>query len=425
MTMSLSAEDQDVFDTLLTLSPRAAGAYLRSPQGDQAAVILSAFDSRFNREQMARALEHPDVNVQNLAYEYIEEAFDAHAHQQRLTKPEQITSRFEPVRTELSLAGKRVVDLARTVMHRDYSGALKQLAVATIAMPTEILAAGLSAMGLSRRERTLAIANISAWSAYGFTQSAAGLAFLAVGTVPSEAALPKADITPARAGLTQQFSPAVSTTPLVQDTQAHMTPRETLLSPHLIRKMNRDPQVRQYVAWIRQACERVNIDWKICANQLFRESAHFNSDVISGKRLSPAGAVGIAQFMPATGREYGLKSHADLSNPRKAINAFAEHMRDLVNEYNGDIKLALMAYNGGRGAVRFIQTNLGSEANGTRALMFLQDRFNERGRTSPSAYHVETRAYVGDITGFSWDDDYRKWAQKMNANIRVKLTHSF
>jgi hypothetical protein len=424
--MSLSAEDKHVFDTFFELTPQAAGAYLRSPRGHQAAVILSAFDSRFNREQMARALEHPDVNVQNLAYEYIEEAFDAHAHQQRLTKPEQITSRFEPVRTELSLAGKRVVDLARSVMHQNYSGALKQLAVATIAMPTEILAAGLSAMGLSRRERTLAIANISAWSAYGLTQSVAGLAFLvAGGTAPSEAALPKADITPARAGLTQQFSPAVSTAPLVQDTQAHMTPRETLLSPHLIRKMNRDPQARQYVAWIRQACERVNIDWKICANQLFRESAHFNADVISGKRLSPAGAVGIAQFMPATGREYGLKSHADLSNPRKAINAFAEHMRDLMKEYNDDIKLALMAYNGGRGAVNFVRAHLGFDANGAQALNLLQDRFNQRGRTSPSAYHVETRAYVGDITGFSWDDDYRKWAQKMNANITVKLTHSF
>ncbi|MBN8521830.1 MAG: lytic transglycosylase domain-containing protein [Alphaproteobacteria bacterium] len=423
--MSLSAEDQDVFDTLLTLSPRATGAYLRSPQGNRAAVILSSFDKELKLEDLVNALEHPNTNVQYAACSFIDEAFDAHAHQQCDTKHEQKTSRFEAVRTELALAGKRLINLARTVMHRDYSGTLKQLAVASVALPTEILAAGLSAMGLSRRERTLAIANVSAWSAYGLTQSAVVLAFLAAGTAPSEAALPRADITPTPTGLTQQFSPAVGAATAVQNSQAQMTPSETLLSPHLIRKMNRDPLARQYVAWIRQACERVNIDWKICANQLFRESAHFNTDVIRGKRLSPAGAVGIAQFMPATGRTYGLNSHADLSNPRKAINAFAEHMRDLMKEYNGDIKLALMAYNGGRGAVNFVRAHLGSDANGAQALNLLQDRFNERGRTSPSAYHVETRAYVGDITGFSWDDDYRKWAQKMNANITVKLTHSF
>ncbi len=58
---------------------------------------------------------------------------------------------------------------------------------------------------------------------------------------------------------------------------------------------------------------------------------------------SPAGAQGIAQFMPATARGMGL---ADPFDPDQAIDAQAHLMRDLLRQF-GTVSLALAAYNAG------------------------------------------------------------------------------
>ncbi len=62
---------------------------------------------------------------------------------------------------------------------------------------------------------------------------------------------------------------------------------------------------------------------------------------------SPAGAQGIAQFMPGTAAAYGL---ADPFDPVAAIDAQAHLMSDLLRQF-GSVELALAAYNAGPGAV--------------------------------------------------------------------------
>lgn len=65
--------------------------------------------------------------------------------------------------------------------------------------------------------------------------------------------------------------------------------------------------------------------------------------------VSPKGARGVMQFMPSTARRYGV---TDLHDPYQSIRAGAEHLRDLLEEFDGDLRLALAAYNAGSGAVR-------------------------------------------------------------------------
>lgn len=100
---------------------------------------------------------------------------------------------------------------------------------------------------------------------------------------------------------------------------------------------------KQYASVIASAAQRWNVSAALIAAQIQQESG-FNPRAVSG-----AGAGGIAQFMPATGRAYGL-SPADRYDPDKAIPAQAHLMHDLLRQF-GSVPLALAAYNAGPGAV--------------------------------------------------------------------------
>lgn len=65
------------------------------------------------------------------------------------------------------------------------------------------------------------------------------------------------------------------------------------------------------------------------------------------RAVSPKGALGLAQLMPATARMYGV---TDALKPADNLRASARHLRDLMDRF-GDLNLVLSAYNAGAGAV--------------------------------------------------------------------------
>jgi soluble lytic murein transglycosylase-like protein len=81
----------------------------------------------------------------------------------------------------------------------------------------------------------------------------------------------------------------------------------------------------------------------LLARVAYQES-HFRDDIISGAKVSSAGAVGIMQLIP--------KWHpsVDPLNPYDAISYAGQYLRQLFNQF-GSWKLALAAYNWGPGNV--------------------------------------------------------------------------
>jgi hypothetical protein len=99
--------------------------------------------------------------------------------------------------------------------------------------------------------------------------------------------------------------------------------------PSFVPALYRDPILRSAARW--------NVPPALMAGQLMAESGF---DPSAG---SPAGAQGIAQFMPSTAAAYGLTNPYD---PVAAIDAEAHLMSDLLRQF-GSPELALAAYNAG------------------------------------------------------------------------------
>lgn len=67
------------------------------------------------------------------------------------------------------------------------------------------------------------------------------------------------------------------------------------------------------------------------------------------RAVSHAGASGLMQLMPGTAKDYGVTNVMD---PLQNLRAGAAHLRRLLDLYDGDLTLALAAYNAGEGTVK-------------------------------------------------------------------------
>ena len=104
------------------------------------------------------------------------------------------------------------------------------------------------------------------------------------------------------------------------------------------------------------------IDPRIAFSLVNVESEFFH------KAVSPVGALGLTQVMPATGRmmQPGLE-RADLFDPETNLRLGFRFLREMISRYNGDVDLALHAYNRGPTVVDRILKTGGDPANGYAA----------------------------------------------------------
>lgn len=100
---------------------------------------------------------------------------------------------------------------------------------------------------------------------------------------------------------------------------------------------------------IKAAAEKYNLSESLIKNLIQAESG-FRTNAVS-----PAGAKGLMQLMPGTARAMGVTDSFDI---QQNIDGGAKYLRQMLDRFNGDIKLALAAYNAGPGTVERYNRNI-------------------------------------------------------------------
>ncbi|MFH1654080.1 MAG: lytic transglycosylase domain-containing protein [Pseudomonadota bacterium] len=102
-------------------------------------------------------------------------------------------------------------------------------------------------------------------------------------------------------------------------------------------------KLAKYAPLIEDAAKRHQVPVELICGIMLQESGG------NPNAVSPVGASGLMQLMPATARRFGVKNIFD---PAQNINGGTKYVKFLLKEFNGDIELVVAAYNSGEGNVK-------------------------------------------------------------------------
>ena len=97
-------------------------------------------------------------------------------------------------------------------------------------------------------------------------------------------------------------------------------------------------RLQKFEDLINDASSRFDIDKNLIKSVIMTESA------ANHKAVSSAKAKGLMQLMDSTATDMGVKNVFD---PKQNINGGAKYLAQMIRQYDGDLKLALAAYNAG------------------------------------------------------------------------------
>jgi soluble lytic murein transglycosylase-like protein len=137
-------------------------------------------------------------------------------------------------------------------------------------------------------------------------------------------------------------SPRVETRPVEPQPPAASRP---LQRPPMARDASGQARVRALAPLMADVATRHDIDPLLLHAVAHIESRH------QSQAISPAGARGLMQVMPATGRGLGVADARDLLTPQANLEASAKYLKQLQARFGNDLRLVLAAYNAGEGAV--------------------------------------------------------------------------
>ncbi|MGE4243442.1 lytic transglycosylase domain-containing protein [Ramlibacter sp.] len=112
------------------------------------------------------------------------------------------------------------------------------------------------------------------------------------------------------------------------------------------------PSFRQVKHHLREAAAQHGVEFELLQALIATESG------FDAQAVSPKGALGLMQIMPATAQRYGVSGDAKsplqkkLFDPRTNVRTGTRYLSDLIRMFPGQLELALAAYNAGEGAVQ-------------------------------------------------------------------------